>query len=112
MTLWNKLVHLGFKFTTFSLIIDFLSNISVYTKFNTNMSSTVKSPNCGVFQFITLMGLLFLLYTLNINHISHNRKHNMNDEENKCENTEVEAVVDDAYRVLESHKKNLWRDVR
>ena len=55
----EKLEHIGIKFNSVKLIMDFLNNRYQYTEVNSNVSDITKNKNIGVYQGSSLAGILF-----------------------------------------------------
>ena len=94
------------------LIIDYLNDRSQYTEINTNKSELTKCPNHGVYQGSIFSGLMYLIYTLDINSISHNKPHINNVSEFKCSKPKTTNFVDDIFGIIISDEKDLWKDIK
>ena len=65
----------------------------------------------GVFQELILSCLLYIIYTLDINKIKHEVKHQNNISEYECKQTKIEAFVDDTYGIIKSNKNEIWKNI-
>ena len=71
----KKLKNIVVKFSSVDLIMSFLSNQRQYTEVNANTSEIINNENIGVFQGSSLSGILYLIYNLDINLVTHSKKH-------------------------------------
>ena len=108
----KKLEHIGIKFTSVSMIMDFVTNRSQYTQINTQNSQIKKCRNIGVFQGSNFALLLYLIYSLDINYTSHTLNHIRNTHENSCQQTKIEGYVDDTYGTLQGTENNIWHKIK
>ena len=108
----KKLIHIGYKFESVKLIMDYLTDRSQYVEINSNVSNIIKNRNIGVFQGSILSGLLYVIYTLDINSITHEKKHKNNISEYKCHKPKIDAFVDDTYGVIRTNENNVWNDIK
>ena len=107
----KKLKNIVVKFSSVDLIMSFLSNQRQYTEVNANTSEIINNENIGVFQGSSLSGILYLIYNLDINLVTHFKKHKNNLSERKCLKTKNCSYVDDIYGSVVSTKDSLWSDI-
>ena len=88
----KKLNHIGISYSATKLIIDYLSNRKQFTEINSNRSETTNCLNRGVFQGSILSGLMFLIYTLDINTIVHDKNHINNISEKNAQNLKQQTM--------------------
>ena len=106
----SKLRQIGIKFSSVDMIIDYLTDRSIYTEINTNTSTINKSKNIGVCQGSTLSGLLYLIFTLDICSTNHSKKHENNISEKNCSKPKSSAYVDDIYGIIIANEDQIWKE--
>ena len=103
-----KLEHIGVKFKSTKLILQYLTDRQQYTEVNTNKSEITNKSNNGVLQCSTISSLLFLKFTLAICSTTHDKYHSNNISETKCVKSESSSYVDDIYGVIQCKNSNIW----
>ena len=78
---------------------------------NTQKSTTIDNLNVGVFQGSVMSSLLYLIYSMDITSITHEKKHSDNYKENNCNSPKIESYVDDTYGIITENKWNIWQNI-
>ena len=107
-----KLRHIGLSESSTKILMSFLANRKQYVQINSNKSDVLLTGDKSVSQGSVASGLLYLIYTLDMPHISHKLKHKNHLEYNKCRNNLMNTYVDDCFTIIISKKKNLWNKIK
>ena len=67
----KKLKHIGIKFSSVDMIMNFLKNRSQFTQVNTHNSPTILNKPIGCYQVSVFSSTLFVILTLDIVYLSH-----------------------------------------
>ena len=108
----KKLKHIGIKFSSVNMIMSFLNNRYQFTQINTHDSPTLLNKPVGCYQGSVFSSLLFLIYTLDIIYVSHNKPHNNHLHYNQCNNPNIMGYVDDSYGVITEPESVIWNRVK
>ena len=74
-----------------------------------NSSDILLTGEVGTVQGSVMSGLLYAIYTLDMNSISHTKRHNNHSSYNNCPNPNINTFVDDCYGTLETDDQNeIW----
>ena len=108
----KKLKHIGIKFSSVKMIMNFFNNRAQFTQVNTHNSPIIQNKPIGCYQGSVFSSLLFLIYTLDIIFVSHNIPHKNHYNYNKCNNPNIQGYVDDSFGIIVYSEVKIWKTVQ
>ena len=76
------------------------------------MSEILNTGPVSVAQGSVLSGLLYNLFSLDMNNMTHEKIHETDLEYNKCQSPNNTIYVDDCYGIVVGNDENIWREIQ
>ena len=110
--LLEKLRHIGLSNEAVATIQSFLKNRKQFVQINANSSDILITGEVGTVQGSVMSGLLYAIYILDMNSLSHKKRHKNHSSYNICPNPNINTFVDDCFATIETNDKNeIWNKI-
>ena len=95
------------------MLMHYLKDRRHYIRINSANSEILINGEYSVSQGSVMSGLLFLIFTMDMPNILHQKPHSNHIEDYNCTlNSYNVNFVDDSYRIIQAHKNLLWEHIQ